>query len=230
MSTEATAVRPGRTAGVTHEARLPARETEARIGPNSVLRTLEALGDFVDAAAAEHAARAASLPPELPGSLIPEAWFVRLVREVRCQHPAERSERVLREAGIRTGAYVTANRIPAPFRLLLRFLPARLAIPLLLRAFRHHAWTFAGSGRFRVEGPFPGTIVLEGAPTCRDGDGPDPSGSYYEAAFETLLDLAAPGIRVREVACTAGGAPACRYRLQIPGNARPAGDPSCASS
>lgn len=186
------------------------------IGPNSVLQTMEAMREFAGAGGPPLLAARAGIPRDFPDGMIPESWFVRLAHEVRSLLDEQDAEAVLRRSGTLTGEYVSRNRVPAPIRLVLRALPPRLAVPLLLQAFRRHAWTFAGSGDFRIEGPYPGILVLENAPTCRNGSGPARSCGYYEAAFESLLQLAAPGIRVTETDCTAGGAPACRFRIDLP--------------
>ena len=65
------------------------------------------------------------------------------------------SDRILGEAIAREmdrggQVYVLHNRIPRLVRRLLPKVPRRLALRLLLRAVRAHAWTFAGSADFRV--------------------------------------------------------------------------------
>ena len=189
-----------------------------RLGPNAVLQTLGATRRRHGPGAASGLLEQAGLqdPDQWAPGLIPEAWFLAVLDAVRSRFPPEEAEQILAEAGRATAAYVTENRLPRIFRGLLRILPARLALPLLLTAFARHAWTFAGAGRFSTEGAYPGFIVLENAPTCRAADPTGPRrGSFYAAAFEGLLDAAAPGIRVREVECTAQGAPACRFRLAV---------------
>jgi len=194
----------------------------SRIGPNSVIQTLRALRELEEAQVASDVPARAALPESWPEGMIPEAWFVRLVRALRETLPAGRSEAVLRRSGAYTAEYVSQHRIPALFRGLLRLLPSRLGIPLLLAAFRRHAWTFAGAGRFSTEGGFPGpgpgTIVLEDCPTCRSDTANlslPHAGAYYEAAFEGLLQLAARNVRVREVACQASRAPCCRFQITL---------------
>ncbi len=202
----------------------------ARIGPNAVLQTLRALHELETPEAARRVEARAALPEIPTSSMIPEDWFVRLVTSLRETLPAERAEIVLRRSGRYTASYVSQHRIPAPFRALLRLLPGRLGIPLLLAAFRRHAWTFAGAGRFTAEGGYPGTIVLDGCPTCRTAlreRAPGHAGAYYEAAFEGLLRLAADDVCVREVACQAHHAPLCRFQITF--DATPLGAP-CESS
>jgi divinyl protochlorophyllide a 8-vinyl-reductase len=189
---------------------------------------MRALEEVLDRAHMERVIYRARIPRHPPDAMIPEEWFERIIRETRRTLPESEAEAVLRAAGRRTAEYVAANRIPSPVRFALRRLPARLAVPLLVKAFEKHAWTFAGGGAFRAEDGYPGTLVLDGAPTCGVASGPSRSGGYYEAAFAGLLELAAPGIHVEEVACRATGSPACRFRLELRDPS--AGDPPCASS
>lgn len=159
------------------------------------------------------------VPGQTP-SMIPEAWFLRAIDAVRDLLPPERAEAVLRRAGSLTARYVARHRIPRAFRWLLRWLPDRWALQLLLSAFERHAWTFAGSGTFRVVDGL--TLSLTGCPTCRPaedvphlGDVSGFSGAYYEAAFEDLIHLAAPRALVREVQCAHVGAPDCRFEILL---------------
>jgi divinyl protochlorophyllide a 8-vinyl-reductase len=189
-----------------------------RIGPNSVLQTLRALEESESPEVVGRVRRVVAPPGDWPPGMIPETWFTAVVRAIRADLPVSRSEDVLRRAGQYTAAYVGQRRIPAAFRRLLRVLPPRLSVPLLLVAFQRHAWTFAGNGQFSFRGPFPGSLTLAGCPTCRPASGAEfegPAGAYYEAAFEGLLRLAAPGLRVREAACQAMHAPLCRFEISF---------------
>jgi len=179
---------------------------ESRIGPNSVLQTLFAL-DALEPPSAKAAVSARAALPSTeawPAGLIPEAWFHRTVDAVRATLPPPRAEAVLRRAGAETARYVATHRIPRPFRWLLAALPARAGVPLLLAAFRRHAWTFAGSARFTVAGR---ALHLDPYPRqCA---------AFYAAAFEGLVRLAAPRARVREaddhftITLDEKGEPAC---------------------
>ncbi|MEM9694864.1 MAG: bacteriochlorophyll 4-vinyl reductase [Myxococcota bacterium] len=189
---------------------LTSAPTAAVIGPNSVLQTLRSVREGEGTAVEAKLRVQAGLPAELPSSMIPERWFVSLIEVLRRELP-ERAEYHLEWAGRETAAYVAAHRIPAPARQLLARLPGRLALPLLLKGVRAHAWTFAGSGAFSIQrGP---TLILRDAPTCRTSSGAR-CGGYYATAFEGLLRLADPRVRVREVACQAQGAPQCRFVIE----------------
>lgn len=191
-------------------------EGTPKIGPNSVLQTVAALCEISGPEAARELSHRAGLPDPWPEGMIPEAWFVRVIDELRGMVPEGTAESVLARSGELTGAYVSANRVPGVFKLLLRVLPARLGLPLLVRAFRRHAWTFAGGGHFESRGPFPGTLVLDDPPTARSAPPAGCACGYYEAAFQSLLTLAVPGVTVRETQCRADGASACHFRITLP--------------
>lgn len=200
-----------------------ARE-EPRIGPNAVLQTLRAAVELEGPDLATAVAARAELPTAWPEGLIPEAWFVRTADALRAElggagASPERAEAILAAAGRRTGDYVAAHRIPVPFRVLLRLLPIRVAVPTLLWAFARHAWTFAGRSAFAVEGRAPRVLVLDDAPTCRTPLEDRRGGHYYEAAFERLLSLCGPGLEVREVTCRARGDAACRFHIELTSSA-----------
>lgn len=198
-----------------------------RIGPNAVLQSWRALEEMEGPRVVAHVRARAGLPAVLPDGMIPEVWFVRLIDALREELDPESVERVLRRAGAYTAVYVATRRIPGIVRTVLGVVPARASIPILVAAFRKHAWTFAGAGRFTAEGEYPGMLVLEDAPTCRHRRGDRMSGAYYEAAFEGLLRIASPKVHVREVACQGAGAPRCRFHVTLHA---PAAEVSCASS
>lgn len=224
MGVHAAATRDTRAHPIAAEAAIP------RIGPNAVLQTLAALEALEGRPVAEAVARDAAMPATWPDGLIPEAWFLRVLRATRARLTSSAAERVLRDAGARTADYVAANRIPGPVRSILRVLPARLAVPFLLKAFERHAWTFAGRGTFAVEGGYPGVIRLDDCPTCRDPIAAEHGGAYYEAAFAGLMRLAAPRVSITEIECRVRGAAACRFRIDVGASAPAAGESSCASS
>ncbi len=184
-------------------------------------QTLRALERLEGASLSTEVRCACDLPTKAPDHLIPEARFVEVIDQLRERLPRERSEEVLGWGGALTAEYVARHRIGGAAKWLLRALPPRASLPLLLRAIRRHAWTFAGAGRFDFEGPFPGTLILEDAPTCRRAQAGGHLCSYYQAAFEGLLSLAAPGIQVRETECQALGADRCRFSITLAPPASP---------
>jgi len=202
----------------THPARTGTRHSQAspaRIGPNTVIQTLAAVEELEGTPTRDRVARLAGLPAAEPAGMIAEATFLDLLSALRRELDAETAREVLVLSGEKTGDYVAANRIPGPFRSLLGWLPARISIPLLLAAFRHHAWTFAGSSGFERGGAYPGSLLLDNAPTCRLTGAAEPTGGYYAAAFQRLLSLASPGVVVTETECRSCGSPHCRFDIHL---------------
>ena len=177
----------------------------ARVGPNAALQLIAPLG----AAAPQVFARAdlshwLTAPPE---AMIDQADAARLHRAVRDALPGAEAEAALCAAGRATADYLLGRRIPKPVQLALRGLPRALAARALTRAIGVHAWTFAGSGRFRAE--VGREIVFEIA------DNPLAGGAscvWHAAVFERLFGrLVASEARAQETQCGAAGAPCCRF-------------------
>jgi divinyl protochlorophyllide a 8-vinyl-reductase len=171
----------------------------ARIGPNALIQTVHALqaiaGPAATFAVLAHADRL-DLLDALPTAMVPAHEFTALVAAVHATLPPATAAQVLEESGVRTAAYVIRNRIPAPIRTLLRILPPRPALRLLLAAIARHTWTFAGAARFSYQlRPTP-TIRLAGDPAT--GAIPGVAvGPYYHGAFSAFMrDLVSPHARV----------------------------------
>lgn len=199
------------------------------IGPNAIIQVrlaLEALQGtllservFAKAALVRHLVRS----PQRP---VPEREVQQLHIALRQTLGEARAEAVAREAGLRTARYLLANRIPGTAQALLRRLPARLALPMLLRAMQGQAWTFAGSGRFDSRmvwrGPTLAVLSIRDNPLCRGLRLAGPACAYYAATFEHLMrTLVHPHCVVLETACEAMGAPSCRFEVRLPAGTGP---------
>lgn len=187
----------------------------ARIGPNALTRVAEALAERhgADAVAAVHAAAGlTALLDEPPTRMVDENAVIALHRAVRARYPRDEAEALFTRAGELTGEYLLAARIPRPFAALLRHLPATLAARLLLVAVSRHAWTFAGSGDFRVLRGQPPSFELADCPLCRDLHTDTPACAYYGATFGVLFRaLVHPRSEIEETACRARGDALCRF-------------------
>jgi divinyl protochlorophyllide a 8-vinyl-reductase len=185
-----------------------------RIGPNAVTRLAEALGPSLG----PEVFRAAGLAHRLadpPGRMVPEAEVTALHHALREMLGEAGAEAVAREAGRLTALYLLGHRIPRPLQAVLKLLPAALAARVLTGAIGRHAWTFAGSGTFRVIHGTPLRLEVEGGPIPRAGAADHPVCGYYAATFETLFrTLVSPRTEVAEVACEVMGAPACVFELR----------------
>lgn len=193
-----------------------------RIGPNAITRVAQALPPMVGAAQAWQIFRRAGLLHHLrqpPGGMVDEADVTRLHRALREALGPEQAAAVASRAGTLTADYLLAHRIPTPVQWLLKALPARWAAGLLLRAIQRHAWTFAGSGHFQAWNGRPVVLQLQGNPLCRGLQSEQPSCHFYAATFERLFQvLVHPRSQVRETACEAQGAAACRFELRWDGH------------
>ena len=197
---------------------IDAQATQAgRIGPNAIIQTVQALVDLYGAAgAAEVLARIGK--PELrdahPASLIDERDFAELYHDLLGALGRAATDRVMARSGELTAQYVMRRRIPRPVHWLLRALPRRLGMRMLLDAIGRHAWTFAGSGQFRYSVRPAPVLTLENCLTARDLAADAPACAFYQAAFQgflaTLIDRR---LQVEEVRCLACGAARCEFRV-----------------
>lgn len=195
---------------------------DGRIGPNAITRVAQVLPAFVGRDAAAAVFEAAGLERHLrepPQHMVLETEVRRLHEALRRQLGLERAAEVARAAGEATAGYLLANRIPRPMQAVLRQLPAWLAARVLLAAITRHAWTFVGSGRFSAATPGPGAtgvdLRIRGNPLCAGQRAEAPACDFYAAVFEHLFRaLVHPRTRVRETACEACGADACRFEIR----------------
>lgn len=188
-------------------------QDRARIGPNAILQHLPVL----DAAIGErlrvallYQAGVREPPPD--AGMLPQDEVARLHHAVRLFLP-DRAPEIQRAAGLATGDYILAHRIPRVAQQLIRALPVRLGARLLTMAIAKHAWTFAGSGQFRVLGHAPLRVEIRDNPLAQHHDD-HPICEWHAAVFERLFGaLVWPDVDVTEEACTAMGDPSCIFRI-----------------
>lgn len=190
----------------------PSFTDPARIGPNAVIQ----LGETLLAHGRESLAREVYLAAGRPGwldappdAMLPEHAVAQLHAALYRLAPAGTADVVAAEAGMRTGDYILAHRIPKSVRMVLRLMPAGIGARLLLEGISDHAWTFAGSGRFSYTLGRP--VVLEIA------ENPLAVAAHcvwHEAVFRRLFQsLVHASAEVAETACCGSGAPACRFEV-----------------
>lgn len=175
---------------------------ECRLGTGAARELLDSvgLGAYVDAP---------------PGQMVEEREVIALHSAVRSRLTPEAARSIAHAAGLATGDYLLAHRIPRSAQIVLRALPASLASRLLLAAITRHAWTFAGSARFTARGGRRTLFRLEDCPICRGAQSAAPLCEYYAATFTRLFSrLVHPRAEARETACIAAGAPACQFEVE----------------
>jgi divinyl protochlorophyllide a 8-vinyl-reductase len=189
----------------------------ARIGPNAVIRMIEALREQVGDAETARLFGLAGLSHHLaqaPDRMVDERDVVALHTVVRAELGADAARAAARQAGLLTADYLLANRIPKPVQSILKILPATLAGRVLLAAIGKHSWTFAGSGDFAAVGGHPVRFRIAGCPVCRGAQSAVPLCDYYGATFERLFrTLVHRDAQVIETACEAVGAAACMFEI-----------------
>lgn len=189
------------------------RQDQGLIGPNAILQMLpviERLGGRQRRA--QMLARAGIFDLPDGSAMIPETAAARLHRQLRREEP-ELAPRLAEDAGRRTADYILAHRIPRPVQWLLRALPPAAAAALLSRAIEAHAWTFVGSGRFRVVDAW--TFEIRNNPLIRGEISDHCLCHWHAGVFARLYAvLVAPGCRCREVACgSLGAGDVCRFQI-----------------
>lgn len=190
-----------------------------RIGPNAILQLLDVLDARGLRDLADDVLRAADVarpPPDAP--MLPEAECAAVHLALRRLVPEEAAP-LLRAAGLATGDYILAHRIPRLAQTVLRRLPGRVAGRVLSDAIARHSWTFAGTGQFQIVGRAPPVFALRANPLIAGLRAQTPQCIWHEAVFERLFArIVWPGVAVRETACCACGDAACRFELIPRGN------------
>jgi divinyl protochlorophyllide a 8-vinyl-reductase len=196
----------------------PALSMGHRIGPNAIIQTAAVLRDRMGVARATAVLQEATGRGwlEMPTQMVEESEVRALLHSCLAHFGHRATQAVLRESGHRTADYLLAHRIPRPVQWLLRLLPARQGFRLLSQAMARHAWTFAGSGRFRAtlhgaDSHAP-ELAIDDCPLCRGLSLPSPVCDFYAGTFERLLSvLVRRDTCVAQVESAASGGCCCRY-------------------
>lgn len=190
------------------------RRLSGKIGPNALTQfvvPLEQIGGPRLCARLLDEAGIAALP-DMSG-LIDEAPVARFHSLIRHELPGK-AQTLCQAAGTGTANYILAHRIPKPAQQILKILPGAVSGPLLARAIAKNAWTFAGSGSFRIASYRPVVFCLKDNPLIAGEAAGHPLCAWHSAVFARLFQvLVDPNVRVTETACSAAGAPFCRFEL-----------------
>jgi divinyl protochlorophyllide a 8-vinyl-reductase len=197
---------------------VPASHDDAgRIGPNAIIQLAEAGRRQLGIGAVQSLFLRAGLARYLvspPDGMVDEVEVIALHRALRASYPADIVRAVSWEAGLLTGDYILAHRIPKPAQFVLRVLPARIAARALTGAITKHAWTFAGSGTFRAVSTFPLRLEISDSPICRGERSSTPLCDYYAGTFTRLYQrLVDRRWRIVETHCGAMDGGACVFEV-----------------
>jgi divinyl protochlorophyllide a 8-vinyl-reductase len=165
----------------------------ARIGPNAILQLLPVLDRRLGRDGRDRLLAGIDLPPTDAG-MWPETACRAAHLAVWQQRPD--APEILTEAGQGTADYILAHRIPGPARALIGMLPSPLGGRVLAGAIARHAWTFAGSGEFRIMSRAPMTFEVRHNPLGFPGR----LSLWHSAVFTRLFQaLVWPGARVETI-------------------------------
>lgn len=188
----------------------------ARIGPNSILQTVDVVQAHHGAAAACTVLAASGYAAwcnDPPTAMVPEEAFHALAATLVAQYGDSRAAALLIQAGEQTASYLLAHRIPRPFQAVLRRLPPVPALAALLAAVRFNAWTFVGSGDYRYTVRHPAAIVL----TLRQATVPAVV-HFFGGTFALLLrELVDDQTALSSHALPYAGGLVCTYQVRLPG-------------
>lgn len=186
------------------------------IGPNAILQLLPQIARIGgEARVAQMLAEAGIFDVPDGTHMIPEGDAARLHQVLRRDEP-DLAPQLAAKAGRATADYILAHRIPEFAQILLKLLTAPLAARSLSRAIAKHAWTFAGSGEFRVVSPW--CFEIAHNPIVRGEHSATPLCHWHTAVFERLYRvLVHPHVTCEETTCCATSADGmCRFELTLP--------------
>ncbi|MEM7752501.1 MAG: bacteriochlorophyll 4-vinyl reductase [Pseudomonadota bacterium] len=188
--------------------------SDGLIGPNAILQYLPILDQTFGEAARQALLQKANVTHIPDGtSMIPEGDAVRLQQQIRLRAPKLAPE-LAAQAGTRTADYILAHRIPKLVQIVLKGLPPRISAQFLSRAIAGHAWTFVGSGVFRVRSPW--VFEISNNPMVEGELSAVPLCHWHAAVFEGLYQaLIDPCLQCVETQCCAQpGVDSCRFELR----------------
>ncbi len=203
----------------THEMRAAAASDNrsGKIGPNAIIRIVEALGEVESPQSVRRIFQASGLDAylfEQPTEMVDEHEVWRLHRVLHDDLGDDRARAVGRIAGQRTADYLLRCRIPRPAQIALRCCPDRLSSRMLAKAIARNAWTFVGSGMFSARHGRPTLFTIRDCSICRGQRSAEPYCDFYAATFARLYSrLVNESARVTETDCQAMGAPACTFEI-----------------
>lgn len=185
---------------------------DGRVGPNAIVQLVESMratGREPLAAAVLGAAGRAAWVNDPPKDMISQKDAARVHALLWQLTDAEEAAVIIADAGRRTADYVTAYRIPPVARRILKILPASVAQRMLLRSIARHAWTFAGSGSFRIAPSAGVSFAIAANPLAGPG-----GCRWHEAVFTQLWrTFISERATVKELNCCAMGSTACEFRV-----------------
>lgn len=192
-------------------AQVPQAVAVARIGPNAIVQARAAIRAFGGEPLSDAIFERASLAHynhAPPTDMVPQTEVAALFEALNASCSPNEAGQLMREAGLRTGDYILAHRIPLMAQHLLKRMPRVLGARLLLSAIRRHAWTFAGDGAVHCTYGRSLGLSIAHNPIAMPGC------PWHVAVFECLFGkLVDPDVRIVHTRCCATGAAECHFEI-----------------
>ena len=185
------------------------------VAPQAVLSLMGATEDALGPEAAARLLRDGALfrLPD-PTTPVSEEQVARMHKALRIAYPVDAAP-IARVAGRRAAESLIETQLSPRAQRMLSASPWTVGAWLLGRWAGQHAWTFAGSGRFRMvremefviwDNPFAKAAAPAEGPQCAWQE------ALFERLFQSLID---PRLICREMTCAAAGADACRFAFML---------------
>ena len=188
-----------------------------RIGPNAIIRVAETLRDVLGEDTTRLIFARAHLEPHLahpPTGMVPEEDVGALQTALFDGLEENEARKIAFEAGLRTGDYLLANRIPKPAQAVLKVLPSVAREPGPARHHQEALLDLLRDRRLQRRKPASVIVSIKGCPLCRGRHGDHPQCDYYAGTFQRLFEvLVSRNTFVREVTCEATGGPSCAFEI-----------------
>ena len=193
------------------------RRMRAVIGPNAIIRVAETLRDALGEETTRLIFAHAHLEPHLvspPTGMVPEEDVGALQTALFDGLEEGEARKIAFEAGLRTGDYLLANRIPKPAQAVLKVLPPSLASRILLGTIKKHSGPSPGRELLASRTGIRSIVSIKSCPLCRGRHGDHPQCDYYAGTFQRLFQvLVSRNAFVREISCEATGGKSCAFEI-----------------
>ena len=188
-----------------------------RIGPNAIIRVAETLRDVLGEDTTRLIFASAHLEPHLahpPTGMVPEEDVGALQTALFDGLEESEARKIAFEAGLRTGDYLLANRIPKPAQAVLKVLPPSLASRICSAQSGSTPGPSPGPATSVSRNGHPVIVSIKRCPLCRGRHGDHMQCDYYAGTFQRLFEvLVSRNTFVREISCEATGGDSCAFEI-----------------
>ena len=190
------------------------RKSRHLISPALVLHLAEAVRDGLGGTALAEMLDAAEMDHLPTGAeLVPEAKVLMFHNALRDLYP-DRAAELLIAGGEQSALDLMAEEISDRATAMLKSAPWPIAAWLISKTIKKSAWTFSGTGAFRVRHTL--DFEIQDNPLVRGHTAQAPACHWHRGYFGKLYRIMVhPQLECFETACCATGAPSCRFEIRL---------------